>query len=126
MRMPGVAMPWLVGYYGVFQAGHVPWPPAEGWHPAGGRLEQHALADILVTAHPHATTGRPPVTSGASRAAGATSRLTISEAPRKPAGVPIPWRCRRCGRTVDPKLRDVDGLCKACAIAARGRKAPID
>ena len=42
-------MPWLVGYYGVFQAGHVvfnavhlgglwpieefPWPPAEGWHP---------------------------------------------------------------------------------------------
>ena len=46
--MPGVAMPWLVGYYGVFQAGHVvfnvvylsglrpiqefPWPPAEGWH----------------------------------------------------------------------------------------------
>ena len=23
MRMPGVAMPWLVGYYGVFQAGHV-------------------------------------------------------------------------------------------------------
>ena len=49
MRMPGVAMPWLVGYYGVFQAGHVvfnvvylsglrpipefPWPPAEGWHP---------------------------------------------------------------------------------------------
>ena len=46
MRMPGVAMPWLVGYYGVFQAGHVvfnvvylsglrpiqefPWPPAEG------------------------------------------------------------------------------------------------
>ena len=49
MKMPGVAMPWLVGYYGVFQAGHVvlnvlylsglrpiqefPWPPAEGWHP---------------------------------------------------------------------------------------------
>ena len=49
MRMPGVAMSWLVGYYGVFQAGHVvfnvvylsgfrpiqefPWPPAEGWHP---------------------------------------------------------------------------------------------
>ena len=43
MRMPGVAMPRLVGYYGVFQAGHVvfnvvylsglrpiqefPWPP---------------------------------------------------------------------------------------------------
>ena len=71
-------------------------------------------------------TGRLPVTSGASRAAGATSRLTISQAPRKPAGVPIPWRCRRCGRTVDPKLRDVDELCKACAIAARGRKAPID
>ena len=23
MTMPGVAMPWLVGYYGVFQAGHV-------------------------------------------------------------------------------------------------------
>ena len=49
MKMPGVAMPWHVGYYGVFQAGHVvfnvvylsglrpiqefPWPPAEGWHP---------------------------------------------------------------------------------------------
>ena len=49
MTMPGVAMPWLVGYYGVFQAGHVvlnvlclsglrpiqdfPPPPAEGWHP---------------------------------------------------------------------------------------------
>ena len=47
--MPGVAIPWLVGYYGVFQAGHVvlnvmclsgfrpiqdfPPPPAEGWHP---------------------------------------------------------------------------------------------
>ena len=43
------AMPWLVGYYGVFQAGHLvlnlvhlvglrpiqdfPPPPAEGWHP---------------------------------------------------------------------------------------------
>ena len=49
MTMPGVAMRWLVGYYGVFQAGHVvfnvvhlsglrsigdfPPPPAEGWHP---------------------------------------------------------------------------------------------
>ena len=49
MTIPGVAMPWLVGYYGVFQAGHVvlnvlylsgirpiqdfPPPPAEGWHP---------------------------------------------------------------------------------------------
>ena len=47
--MPSVTMPWLVGYYGVFQAGYVvfnvlylsglrpiqefPWPPAEGWHP---------------------------------------------------------------------------------------------
>ncbi len=42
-------MRWLVGYYGVFQAGHLvlnlvhlgglrpirsfPWPPADGWHP---------------------------------------------------------------------------------------------
>ena len=49
MTMRGVAMRWLVGYYGVFQAGHVafnvmhlsglrsigdfPPPPAEGWHP---------------------------------------------------------------------------------------------
>ncbi len=49
MKMPSVTMRWLVGYYGVFQAGHVvfnvlylsglrpiqefPWPPAEGWHP---------------------------------------------------------------------------------------------
>ena len=49
MTMPGVAMRWLVGYYGVFQAGHVvfnvvhlsglrsigdfPPPPAGGWHP---------------------------------------------------------------------------------------------
>ena len=49
MRMPRVALPWLVGYYGVFQAGHLvlnvvylsglrpirdfPPPPAEGWHP---------------------------------------------------------------------------------------------
>ena len=49
MTMHGVAMRWLVGYYGVFQAGHVvlnvvhlsglrpiqdfPPPPAEGWHP---------------------------------------------------------------------------------------------
>ena len=62
MTMPGVAMPWLVGYYGVFQAGHVvlnvlylsglrpiqdfPPPPAEGWHPqatafltAGGLID---------------------------------------------------------------------------------------
>ena len=47
--MPRVAMRWLVGYYGVFQAGHVvlnlvhlcglrpirdfPPPPAGGWHP---------------------------------------------------------------------------------------------
>ena len=49
MTEPGGALPWLVGYYGVFQAGHVvfnglhlsgvrsirefPWPPADGWHP---------------------------------------------------------------------------------------------
>ena len=49
MTMPGMVMPWLVGYYGVFQAGHLvlnvvyfsglrpiqdfPPPPAEGWHP---------------------------------------------------------------------------------------------
>ena len=49
MTMPRAAMPWLVGYYGVFQAGHVvlnvvhlgglrpirdfPPPPAGGWHP---------------------------------------------------------------------------------------------
>ena len=49
MTMPRVAMRWLVGYYGVFQAGHVvlnlvhlgglrpirdfPPPPAGGWHP---------------------------------------------------------------------------------------------
>ena len=62
MTMPGVATPWLVGYYGVFQAGHVvlnvlylsglrpiqdfPPPPAEGWHPqatafltAGGLID---------------------------------------------------------------------------------------
>ena len=48
-KRPGLATPWLVGYYGVFQALHVvfnvlclsglrpipefPWPPAEGWHP---------------------------------------------------------------------------------------------
>ncbi len=49
MTMPGVAIRWLVGYYGVFQAAHVvlnlvhlgglrpigdfPPPPAGGWHP---------------------------------------------------------------------------------------------
>lgn len=49
MTMTRGAMPWLVGYYGVFQAGHIvvnlvhlgglrpiqdfPPPPAGGWHP---------------------------------------------------------------------------------------------
>ena len=54
MTRRGVAKPWLVGYYGVFQAGHLtlnvvylsglrpiedfPPPPAEGWHPQATAL----------------------------------------------------------------------------------------
>ena len=54
MTMPDGAMPWLVGYYGVFQAGHLvlnflylggmwpiqdfPPPPPEGWHPQATAL----------------------------------------------------------------------------------------
>jgi len=54
MTKPGGAMPWLVGYYGVFQTGHFvlnvvylsglrpiqgfPPPPAEGWHPQATAL----------------------------------------------------------------------------------------
>lgn len=54
MTMRGGAMPWLVAYYGVFQAGHLvlnvvylsglrpirdfPPPPAEGWHPQATAL----------------------------------------------------------------------------------------
>lgn len=54
MKMTGVAVPWLVGYYGVFQVGHLvlnvvhlsglrpirdfPPPPAEGWHPQATAL----------------------------------------------------------------------------------------
>ncbi len=65
MTMPGVAMPWLVGYYGVFQAGHVvlnvlylsglrpiqdfPPPPAEGWHPqATAFLTASGLIDTAI------------------------------------------------------------------------------
>ena len=63
--MRGVAMPWLVGYYGVFQAGHVvlnvlyfsglrpiqdfPPPPAEGWHPqATAFLTASGLIDTAI------------------------------------------------------------------------------
>ncbi len=54
MTKPGGAMPWLVGYFGVFQAGHFIWnvvflsglrpiqdfppPPAGGWHPQATAL----------------------------------------------------------------------------------------
>jgi hypothetical protein len=65
MTVPGVAMPWLVGYYGVFQAGHVvlnllylsglrpiqdfPPPPAEGWHPqATAFLTASGLIDTAI------------------------------------------------------------------------------
>jgi hypothetical protein len=46
-------------------------------------------------------------------------------APCKPAGAPI-WKCRRCGRTVDPRLREAEGLCLACGIASRSPAAPTD
>jgi len=54
LTKPDGAMPWLVGYYGVFQTGHFvlnvvylsglrpiqdfPPPPAEGWHPQATAL----------------------------------------------------------------------------------------
>ena len=64
MTMPGVAMPWLVGYYGVFQAGHVVLND-RGLGTASRRVRR---------AERRVDSARPPVRGGRSRRAGGGRR----------------------------------------------------